>query len=58
MSAWFWMAVLAEVLYGAHRVFTRLASEHIGDGLGGLQLILQTTMKRAYAKAVQGKQAP
>jgi transporter family protein len=35
MSAWFWYAVVAAVLYGAHQIFTRLASEHIGDGLGG-----------------------
>ena len=26
---------MAAVLYGAHQIFTRLASEHIGDGLGG-----------------------
>ena len=35
MTAWFWYAVLAAVLYGAHQIFTRLASEHIGDGIGG-----------------------
>ena len=33
---WFWYAVTAAVLYGAHQIFTRLASEHIGDGIGGL----------------------
>ena len=32
---WFWYAVVAAVLYGAHQIFTRLASEHIGDGIGG-----------------------
>ena len=32
---WFWYAVVAAVLYGAHQIFTRLASERIGDGLGG-----------------------
>ncbi len=36
MASWFWYAVLAAVLYGAHQVFTRLASDHIGDGIGGL----------------------
>ena len=36
MSSWFGYAVAAAVLYGAHQIFTRLASEHIGDGLGGL----------------------
>src|SRR5437899_11669997 len=35
MAAWFWYAVVAAVLYGAHQIFTRLASERIGDGLGG-----------------------
>ena len=35
MSAWFWYAVWAAVLYGLHQVFTKLAAERIGDGLGG-----------------------
>jgi bacterial/archaeal transporter family protein len=35
VAAWFWYAVVAAVLYGAHQIFTRLAAEHIGDGLGG-----------------------
>ena len=35
MSAWFWYAVVAAVLYGAHQIFTRLAAERIGEGLGG-----------------------
>ena len=35
MAAWFWYAVVAAVLYGAHQIFTRLAAERIGDGLGG-----------------------
>ena len=35
MSTWFWYAVIAAILYGAHQSFTRLASERIGDGLGG-----------------------
>jgi bacterial/archaeal transporter family protein len=35
VSAWFWYAVVAAILYGAHQIFTRLASERIGDGLGG-----------------------
>jgi len=36
MNTWFWYAVLAAVLYGAHQVFTRLAALRIGEGLGGL----------------------
>jgi transporter family protein len=35
MAPWFWYAAVAAVLYGAHQIFTRLASDHIGDGLGG-----------------------
>ena len=35
MAAWFWCAVVAAVLYGAHQIFTRLAAERIGEGLGG-----------------------
>ena len=35
MTPWFWYAVAAAILYGAHQIFTRLASDHIGDGLGG-----------------------
>lgn len=36
MAPWFWYAVIAAVLYGAHQIFTRLAADQIGDGLGGL----------------------
>lgn len=36
MAPWFWFAVAAAVLYGAHQIFTRLAAGNIGDGLGGL----------------------
>src|ERR1700719_1654853 len=35
MSSWFWYAAAAAILYGAHQIFTRLAAERIGDGLGG-----------------------
>jgi transporter family protein len=35
VAPWFWYAVLAAVLYGAHQIFTRLAAERIGEGLGG-----------------------
>ena len=35
MAPWFWYAVIAAVLYGAHQIFTRMASDHIGDGIGG-----------------------
>jgi bacterial/archaeal transporter family protein len=35
VATWFWYAVVAAVLYGAHQIFTRLAAERIGDGLRG-----------------------
>ncbi len=35
MSNWILYAVGAAVLYGLHQVFTKLASPHIGDGVGG-----------------------
>lgn len=35
MNNWFWYAVGAAVLYGAHQIFTKLASDKISDGLGG-----------------------
>jgi transporter family protein len=35
MLPWFWYAIAAAVLYGLHQVFTKLASDHISDGLGG-----------------------
>ena len=34
VAAWFWYAVIAAVLYGAHQIFTRMAADHI-EGLGG-----------------------
>jgi transporter family protein len=41
MASWFWYAVVAAILYGAHQIFTRLAADHIGDGLGGF--VVETT---------------
>ena len=35
MSTWFWYAIGAAILYGLHQIFTKLASAHIGEGLGG-----------------------
>src|SRR6266705_7070323 len=35
MPTWFWYAIGAAVLYGLHQVFTKLAADRIGDGLGG-----------------------
>jgi len=35
MQSWFSYAVGAAALYGLHQVFTKLAADRIGDGLGG-----------------------
>jgi bacterial/archaeal transporter family protein len=35
VTAWFWFAVAAAILYGAHQIFTKLAADRIGEGLGG-----------------------
>jgi bacterial/archaeal transporter family protein len=35
MTAWFWYAVVAAILYGTHQIFTKLAADRIGEGLGG-----------------------
>src|SRR5262245_24073003 len=35
MTSWFFYAVGAAVLYGAHQIFTKMASDRISDGLGG-----------------------
>ena len=35
VAAWFWYAVIAAALYGAHQIFTRMAADYIGEGLGG-----------------------
>lgn len=35
VTDWFWLAVLAAVLYGLHQIFTKLAADRIGEGLGG-----------------------
>jgi transporter family protein len=35
MNAWFWYAVGAAILYGLHQVFTKMAADRIGDGVGG-----------------------
>ncbi len=35
MRSWFFYAVGAAVLYGAHQIFTKMASDRISDGLGG-----------------------
>jgi bacterial/archaeal transporter family protein len=48
MTAWFWYALLAALLYGLHQVFTKLASDHIGDGLGGFAVEATATLTIAF----------
>ena len=35
MAGWIWYAIGAALAYGLHQIFTKLAAERIGDGLGG-----------------------
>ena len=44
MSAWFWYAVGAAILYGLHQVFTKMAADRIGDGLGGFIVEASATL--------------
>src|SRR5438046_10683373 len=41
MAPWFWYAVVAAILYVAHQIFTKLAADRIGEGLGGF--VVETT---------------
>jgi transporter family protein len=34
-TQWFPWAMVAAILYGLHQIFTKLAADRIGDGLGG-----------------------
>src|SRR5438132_10480758 len=36
VATWFWYAVVAAILYGAHQIFTKLAADRVGERLGGL----------------------
>src|SRR5215216_674958 len=44
MSEWFWYAIAAAILYGLHQIFTKLASQHIGDGVGGFVVELTAAL--------------
>ncbi len=35
VSGWFWYAMAAAILYGLHQVFTKLAADRVGEGIGG-----------------------
>lgn len=48
MREWFWYAVAAAVLYGLHQVFTKLASDRIGDGLGGFVVEITAALIIAF----------
>ncbi len=44
MELWFIYAIGAAILYGLHQIFTKLASPHIGDGLGGFLVEMTAAM--------------
>jgi bacterial/archaeal transporter family protein len=48
MSDWFWYAIAAAILYGLHQVFTKLASERIGDGVGGFVVEITAALIIAF----------
>ena len=48
MKEWFWYAIAAAVLYGLHQVFTRLAADRIGDGLGGFVVEITAALIIAF----------
>ena len=62
MADWFWLAVFAALLYGLHQVFTRLAADRIGEGVGGF--IVEATAAVSilgylvYLKATQHWEQP
>jgi uncharacterized membrane protein len=57
MANWFWLAVVAACLYGLHQVFTRMAANRIGDGVGGFIVEASAAVSilgyLAYLKATQ-----
>jgi bacterial/archaeal transporter family protein len=55
MNDWILYAVGAAVLYGLHQVFTKLASPHIGDGIGGF--IVEATAALTIAIYLMGLKA-
>ena len=44
MTAWFWYAIGAAILYGLHQIFTKLASSGVSDGLGGFAVEATATL--------------
>jgi transporter family protein len=48
MKEWFWYAIAAAVLYGLHQVFTKLAANRIGDGIGGFIVELSAALIIAF----------
>jgi len=48
MKEWFWYAIAAAVLYGLHQVFTKLAANRIGDGIGGFIVEISAALIIAF----------
>ena len=44
MPPWFLIALVAAILYGAHQIFTRLAADRIGDGIGSFIVEASATL--------------
>ncbi len=48
MTNWFWYAVGAAILYGLHQIFTKMAADKIGDGLGGFTVEASAAITIAF----------
>ena len=48
MKDWFWYAIAAAAVYGPHQVFTKLASDRIGHGLGGFIVEITAALIACY----------
>ena len=59
MAAWFWYAVVAAILYGAHQIFTKLAADRVGEGLGGFVVEAAAAVSFCFsAKRHRGRESP
>jgi uncharacterized membrane protein len=57
MKEWFWYAIAAAVLYGLHQVFTKLAADRIGDGLGGFVVEITAALIIAFISYISASSA-
>jgi transporter family protein len=52
MPSWIWYAFGAALLYGLHQIFTKLAADKIGDGLGGFLVETSAALTIAFYLAI------